>query len=82
MAATSAPLVWDFYRKVEGAQGLGGVVHYHDETAQSIYLNGGLSTRLESVPEGHWRESSLSFEYKISSDAWTDIGLDHTKRYM
>ena len=57
MAATQQPLVWDFYRIVEGAENLGGVVHYHDEMSQSMWLSNGIQTNLAKVEQGHWRTS-------------------------
>ena len=77
MATTPHPLVWDFYRVVDNAQGLGGVIHYLDESAQSLYLNEGIVTTVASVPEGHWEASEQSKEYRITYDAFTDLRWDH-----
>lgn len=48
MAATPVPLVWDFNRQIgsDAAAHVGGMANYYDETAQSIFINGGLKTRL------------------------------------
>lgn len=76
MAATTAPLVWDFYRTVSAGE-LGGVVHYHDEQAQSLYLNDGISTATENVPEGHWKYSTLGSNIQITDDPYINMRLDH-----
>lgn len=53
-------LVWDFYREV-GANTdvkVGGIVHFYDETAPSLFINGGLKTRLCTPTAGHWRDAT------------------------
>lgn len=80
MAATSAPLVWDFYREIGSDAGahVGGVVHYYDEASQTLFLNGGLKTRTADVDDGHWEASVLSSpSIFINEDAYTVLGLDH-----
>lgn len=77
MATTPYPLVWDFHRQVEGVTSLGGVSHYFDEDSQSLYLNGGLVTRVASVPDGHWSSSAYSEEIMISQVGWSRLRLDH-----
>ena len=52
-------LVWNYYREISASGLPGGLVHYFDESSQSIYLSGGgLSTRLSDVPGGHWGEAA------------------------
>lgn len=85
MATTPHPLVWDFYRTVEGATNLGGVAHYFDEYSQTFYLDNGLVTKVSEVPEGHWETAEQGEEIQITdpSDpesefgAWTKLRLDH-----
>lgn len=77
MATTPQPLVWDFYRATDGAQGLGSVIHYLDESSQSLYLNGGIATTVASVPEGHWETAEQSAAHQITNDAFTDLRWDH-----
>ena len=78
MAATPHPLVWDFYRSVEGASGLGGVAHYFDEDSQSLYLKGGnLTTQAANVPEGHWKDAVTSNGITVSQVGWSRLRLDH-----
>lgn len=77
MASTTAPLVWDFYRAVPDAEGLGSVVEYYDETSQSLYLASGLKTQLAIIESGHWSESAPGDEITISSDAFTASAWDH-----
>lgn len=78
MAATTAPLVWDFYRRVSGPEALGGVVHYYDECSQSLYLNGGgISTRPADVPEGHWARAEQGEQVDVTEDGFTALRLDH-----
>ena len=69
MAATTVPLVWDFYRAVSGAEGLGAVVEYFTEDSQSLYLADGLKTRLAKIDEGHWSEATPGSEITILEDA-------------
>lgn len=78
MATTPHPLVWDFYRTVDGADNLGGVVHYYDELSQSIYLSSGLKTDVASVPEGHWETADWLDGTQITNDnAFTMLRFDH-----
>lgn len=80
MAASSAPLVWDFYRDV-GADvdvKVGGVVHFYDEQAQSLFLNGGLKTRTSTVSDGQWKTAVMSEPSTfINTNPYTSLGLDH-----
>lgn len=77
MATTPHPLIWDFYRSTDGAKGLGSVIHYLDESSQSLYLDGGITTTVASVPEGHWETSERSAEYRITNDSFVDLRWDH-----
>lgn len=77
MAETPHPLIWTHLREVEGATGLGGVVHYYDEEAQSLYLNGGLATVVTTVNEGRWNEAVYSDEFDVTDDSWDLLRLDH-----
>lgn len=75
MAATTSPLVWDFYREVEGAAGLGSCLEYFTTDSQSLYLASGLKTRLAMVEDGHWSEAEPGSEITIleaplSASAW------------
>lgn len=77
MATTPHPLVWDFYRTVEGAEGLGGVVHYYDEMSQSLWLSSGIKTNLADIPEGHWKAAEIQNSSDIGTPAYTSLSLDH-----
>lgn len=77
MATTPCPLVWDFYRTVDGATDLGGVVHYYDEMSQSIYLSSGLKTDVAGVPEGHWENAARTEDIQITNDAFNVLRFDH-----
>ena len=77
MATTPCPLVWDFYRAVDGADDLGGVVHYYDETSQSIYLSSGLKTDVAGVSEGHWKDAEPIEGIQITNDNFKMIRFDH-----
>ncbi len=78
MARTNSPLIWDHWRKVEGAGALGGAVHYYDEASQSLYLTGGgLSTQVAEVPAGHWAEAAPGAPIGITSDSFISLRLDH-----
>jgi len=78
MATTPHPLVWDFYRSVDGVENLGGVVHYFDETSQSLYLSSGLKTDVAVVPEGHWETSERERDIQITQDeGYSSLRLDH-----
>lgn len=73
-------LVWDFYRDIgtDTDVQVGGVVHYYDEVAQTLFLNGGLKTRTETVPYGHWEDSVLSDpSIFVNTNPYTALGLDH-----
>lgn len=77
MATTPHPLVWEFYRQVEGAEGLGGVAHYWDEDSQSLWLSSGIKTNRANVPEGHWETAKVEETINIGSPAYTSLELDH-----
>lgn len=77
MAATTTPLVWDFWREVEGAEGLGAALEYFTEDSQSLYLAGGLKTRLAMVEDGHWSEAEPGAEITILSDTPSLSAWDH-----
>ena len=76
MAATTQPLVWDFFRQVSGADGLGGVAEYDDESTQSLYLADGLKTRTAQISEGHWSDATPGEEITVSEDAFTATRWD------
>ena len=77
MATTPHPLVWDFYRAVEGAEGLGGVVHYYDEMSQSIWLSNGMNTSVAKIPEGHWGTTDPGTPQNLSTPMYSSLELDH-----
>ena len=83
MSASPCPVMWDFSRTAaQNASGVGGVLHYYDETAQTIYLDGGstgsgFATNTAEVIEGHWRDTEFGDEIIISPDFHADLGMDH-----
>lgn len=77
MATTQQPLVWDFYRTIEGAENLGGVIHYYDEMSQSIWLSNGMKTNLAKVNQGHWRAASVENTLSIGTPDYRALSLDH-----
>lgn len=79
MATTPSPLIWDFSREIATDASEIGVSHYFDEDAQSLYLkNGNLYTKTYAINEGHWSESVLSDEIKITDGhLFSKIRLDH-----
>ena len=77
MATTPCPLVWDFYRAVDGAENLGGVIHYYDEMSQSIYLSSGLKTDVAGVSEGHWEDAVSANTIQITDDDFKILRFDH-----
>lgn len=78
MAASTRPLVWDFYRAVGSASGLGGTVEYYEESGQSIWLDSsGLATETTTVEDGHWEGTVWSEDITILPDAHAALALDH-----
>lgn len=78
MAASERPLVWDFYRAVGTASGLGGTVEYYEESGQSIWLDSnGLTTETTTVEEGHWEGTPWSDDIEIMPDDHALLALDH-----
>lgn len=84
MAVTPYPLVWDFYRSVDEAKGLGGVAHYFNEESQSLYLNNGLATKTALIEKGKWQDAKNEInpetkkeEFKLTEDAWKILSMDH-----
>ena len=77
MAATSSPLVWDFYTQISDT-GLPGVtVHYFDTCMQDIYFDNGLQTNVGEVPEGHWRDIDGMTAYDVDDHTYGDTDFDH-----
>ena len=77
MAATTQPLVWAFFRQVDGAAGLGAVVEWQTEETQSLYLADGLQTRTAQISEGHWSDAVPGAQIEVSADDFTATGWDH-----
>lgn len=80
MAATVAPLVWDFYRQIGNDPDVivCGTAHYYDEQAQTLFGNSGLKTRLAKPIDGQWMEAEYSFPSEfINTTEWTSLSLDH-----
>ena len=78
MATTPCPLVWDFYRTLDGADDIGGVVHYYDEMSQSIYPAWHLCTNVAYVPEGHWEDAEQTkFIHITSGERISMVRFDH-----
>lgn len=78
MAASTRPLVWDFYRVVGSASGLGGTVEYYEESGQSIWLDSnGLTTETTTVEDGHWEDTTWSEDIQIMPDSHSLLALDH-----
>lgn len=77
MAATPAPLVWDFYRQQTDAVNLVGIVHYYDAESQSLYLNSGLKTKTATIENGHWKNATQSSNTSVDSTTWSKIRIDH-----
>lgn len=78
MAATTAPLIWNYYRQVEDAQKPVGVAHYYDEQSQSLYLHDGdITTRVAEVVEGHWKLSVPGDPITVHDDSFTRMRIDH-----
>ena len=80
MATTPTPLVWDFYRQIgnDAHVKTGGVVHYYDETAQTIFVNGGLKTRLSSPVGGQWETAELTEPSQFINEVdYSVLKLDH-----
>lgn len=77
MATTPTPLVWDYHRETGASGAVGGVVHYYDEAAQSLFNSGGLSTQISVVPDGHWSSADWSELHAIETMSYTDLDFDH-----
>ena len=77
MAKTDNPIIWDFYRVVDGVNGLGGVVHYYDEMSQSLWLSSGIKTNVAEVPEGHWLNAVVEDTIDIGTPKYSSLVLDH-----
>lgn len=77
MATTPQPIVWEFCREIGEVENTGMVVHYPDESCQSLYLNSGISTKVGEAPEGHWKENEPGAEEKIVNHKYSVLGLDH-----
>ena len=77
MATTPQPIVWEFCREIGEVENTGMVVHYPDESCQSLFLNGGISTKVSEAPEGHWKENEPGAEQTVSGELYSILALDH-----
>ena len=76
MAATTEPIVWEYYRQIAEADDLGFVAHQYDTKGQSIYLADGLKTQVGLVPYGHWNQQGLGEEITISEEEYEKTAWD------
>lgn len=78
MPTTPNPLIWDTKMELDGAPGLGGVVHYYDNTAQTWLLlgTGELMTITYKVEQGDWKSYSVQGSRTIGPSYQT-LRLDH-----
>ena len=77
MAATTNPLVWEYYREVDGASGLGAPIEYYDTSSQSLYLDNGIQTRTATIVNGHWSDAVPGEEIEITDDAYSATAWEH-----
>ena len=77
MAATTVPLVWDFYQLNSNAVNLGTVVEYADTKAQSLYLDNNLKTVTTIIDQGHWSSASYNPEEIITDSVYDFSSWDH-----
>ena len=77
MATTPQPIVWEYYREIGDVDGTGTVLHYPDESCQSLYLKSGLRTMVSEAPEGHWKENEPGPEQVISNESYSMLDTDH-----
>ena len=80
MSASTSPLIWDFYHDIgtDIDVKVGGVVHFYDEEAQSLFLNGGIKTKLTNVADGQWETATWSEpSIFVNTTPYTCLGLDH-----
>ena len=73
-------LVWDFYREIGSDTNVkpGGIVHYYDETAQTLFLNGGLKTRLLAPEGGQWETALLAEPSQFINEVdYSALSIDH-----
>lgn len=78
MAATTKPILWDFYEVYSETSSLGGLIHYHDTTAQKIYVNNGIKTKVTTIVNGRWNGTIYENEIVLNEDAYNSISCDQT----
>lgn len=78
MPTTPNPLVWSVKMPLDGAPGLGGVVHYYDNTAQTLVLlaTSGLMTTTYEIDQGDW-ENLTVLSSVVLGPAYATLRLDH-----
>ena len=78
MARTTQPLVWDFWRAVDEAEGSGGIVDYFTDDAQALFPGEtGLETMLTEVTEGHWEDTVYAEKKTVDAGDYRLLSLDH-----
>lgn len=78
MAETQNPIVWDFYKPVNDANGVGSTVHYYDTTAQTIFLRDGIKTRTATIEHGDWENNLWNpMTETISTTDYSLFSIDH-----
>ena len=77
---TPAPLIWKFWDTVGNRDGVGGVLHYYDESAQTVTPDSGIVEAHAAVPEGDWEGAEWSDDKTIDSTPYEMLDLDHPSR--
>lgn len=78
MAATTRPIVWDFYREEIECEEIGGQIHYYDEWGQNLLITSeGLVTQVCKPAKGLWETTPLDPAVVINKEKYSKLRIDH-----
>lgn len=75
-----AELIWDFYRKGASDEEtqVGALIHYYDQSSQSIFVKNALYSRESEPQQGQWETSPAGEPKKVTTDKYNQMEADHS----
>lgn len=78
MATTPRKYLWQSLQlRADEADGVGGIAHYFDEEAQSLYLHTGIAGKELYVEEGHWQDLTAGDELNLETPEYSQLSWTH-----
>ena len=75
---TPRPYLWQSLQlRASEADGVGGIAHYFDEEAQSLYLHDGICSKELYVESGHWEDLTAGSEVDFDTEEYSQMSWTH-----